>query len=105
MFALVWENTYEQCFRPADGINQGTGTPATTANAPINKYFYNLMNALGVKGDATTGFPSKAGTGPVTVLRMVSGASPPTGTSGPGAPAPAEAAETAKAMSNRAAVA
>jgi hypothetical protein len=50
----------------ANGINQSTGTPATTANAPINKYFYNLMNAMGVKGDATSGFPSKTGTGPVT---------------------------------------
>lgn len=50
----------------ANGINQSTGTPATTANAPINKYFYNLMNAMGVKGDAMSGFPSKTGTGPVT---------------------------------------
>ncbi len=33
----------------ANGINQSTGTPPATANAPINKYFYNLMNALGVK--------------------------------------------------------
>ena len=49
-----------------NGITQGTGTPANTANAPINKYFYALMNALGVKGDATTGFPTKGGTGPVT---------------------------------------
>jgi len=24
------------------------------------------MNAMGVKGDATSGFPSKSGTGPVT---------------------------------------
>jgi hypothetical protein len=38
---------------------------ATIASAPINKYFYNLMNALGVNGDAN-GFPSKGGTGPVT---------------------------------------
>ena len=48
-----------------NGINQSTGTPAASANAPINKYFYNLMNALGVKGDAN-GFPSKTGTGLVT---------------------------------------
>lgn len=48
-----------------NGINQSTGTPATAANAPINKYFYNLMNALGVKGDAN-GVPSKTGTGPVS---------------------------------------
>ena len=50
----------------ANGITQGTGTVATVANAPINKYFYTLMNALGVKGDATTGFPSKTGTAPVS---------------------------------------
>jgi hypothetical protein len=50
----------------ANGITQGTGTAATIANAPINKYFYNLMNAMGVKGDATTGLPTKGGTGPVT---------------------------------------
>jgi hypothetical protein len=50
----------------ANGITQSTGTPATAANAPINKYFYNLMNAMEVKGDVTTGLPSKTGTGPVT---------------------------------------
>src|SRR6185503_9074703 len=49
-----------------NGVNQGTGTPATIANAPINKYFYNIMNAMGMKGDATTGFPSKTGTAPVS---------------------------------------
>src|SRR5262249_6771003 len=48
-----------------NGINQSTGTPATTASAPINKYFVSLMNALGVKGDAN-GYPSKGGSGPVT---------------------------------------
>jgi hypothetical protein len=52
----------------ANGITQGTGTPSTAANAPINKYFYNLMNALGVKGDATSGVPSKTGTGPVSAF-------------------------------------
>jgi hypothetical protein len=52
----------------ANGISQGTGTPAAAANAPINKYFYNLMNALGVKGDATSGVPSKTGTGPVSAF-------------------------------------
>jgi hypothetical protein len=48
-----------------DGVHQATGTPAGIASAPINKYFCNLMNALGVKGDAD-GFPDKGGTGPVT---------------------------------------
>jgi len=42
-----------------------TGTPDTVANAPINKYFYNLMNALGMRGD-TNGYPSATGIGPVT---------------------------------------
>jgi hypothetical protein len=43
----------------------GTGTPDTLANAPINKYFCNLMNAIGVKGGAD-GFPAVGGSGPVT---------------------------------------
>ena len=51
-----------------NGTNQGTGTPSQYANAPINKYFYNLMNAMGVKGDATTGQPSKTGTAPVSAF-------------------------------------
>jgi len=49
----------------SNGVNQGTGTASTIANAPINKYFCNLMNALGVKADST-GFPAKGGTQPVT---------------------------------------
>ncbi len=53
-----------------NGINQSTGTPATTANAPINKYFYNLMNALGVKADAN-GVPQKGGTAPVMQVRLL----------------------------------
>jgi hypothetical protein len=40
-------------------------TPSTVANQPINKYFCNLMNAVGVKADST-GFPVKGGTQPVT---------------------------------------
>jgi hypothetical protein len=40
-------------------------TPATVASQPINKYFCNLMNAVGVKADST-GFPVKGGTMPVT---------------------------------------
>jgi hypothetical protein len=51
-----------------NGINQATGTPSGSANGPINKYFYNLMNAMGVKGDATTGQPSKTGTAPVSAF-------------------------------------
>jgi hypothetical protein len=48
-----------------NGIDQSTGTAATIANGPINKYFCNLMNALGVKADAT-GYPAKGGTAEVT---------------------------------------
>jgi hypothetical protein len=52
-----------------NGINQSTGTPAMTANGPINKYFYALMNGLGrtasggfgIKVNAM-GFPDKNGT-------------------------------------------
>jgi hypothetical protein len=68
--ALTEGNSESQCADgttsgQVNGITQSTGTPATTANAPINKYFYTLMNALGVKGDAN-GYPSKTGTGPVS---------------------------------------
>lgn len=42
-----------------------TGTPANVANQPINKYFCNLMNAIGVKAGAD-GFPAVGGTGEVT---------------------------------------
>jgi hypothetical protein len=49
----------------ANGLTEATGTPADVAGGPINKYYYALMNALGVKGDSS-GFPDPAGTGPVT---------------------------------------
>jgi hypothetical protein len=67
---LTAGNSESQCTdgtsnQQANGINQSTGTPATVANAPINKYFCNLMNALGVMADAS-GFPKKGGTAPVT---------------------------------------
>jgi len=48
--------------------NAGT-MPATVASQPINKYFCNLMNAIGVQADAT-GFPVKGGTQPVTHYGM-----------------------------------
>ena len=41
------------------------GTPPDVATQPINKYFCNLMNAIGVKAGAD-GFPVKGGTAPVT---------------------------------------
>ncbi len=48
-----------------NGLNQQTGTDSKVANAPINKYFYNIMNAMGVKADST-GYPAKGGSAPVT---------------------------------------
>jgi hypothetical protein len=45
----------------ANALTQETGTPAAIASAPINKYYCNLMNALGMTGDST-GFPSAGGT-------------------------------------------
>jgi hypothetical protein len=48
-----------------DGVSQSTGTPSTVANAPINKYFVSLMNALGVKAGAD-GFPLPGGAAEVT---------------------------------------
>ena len=42
------------------GTSQSTGTDPKLANAPINKYYCNLMNALGVKADKD-GFPAKGG--------------------------------------------
>jgi hypothetical protein len=52
-----------------NGTTQSTGTEATIANAPINKYFCNLMNGLGVKADAT-GHPAMGGTQEVTHYGM-----------------------------------
>jgi hypothetical protein len=49
---------------PFDKLDS-VGTPATVASMPINKYFCNLMNAIGVKADAT-GFATKGGTEPVS---------------------------------------
>ncbi|HEY3254140.1 MAG TPA: DUF1552 domain-containing protein [Polyangiaceae bacterium] len=48
-----------------DGLGQATGTDPTLANAPINKYYCNLMNALGVKAGAD-GFPLLGGTAEVS---------------------------------------
>jgi hypothetical protein len=46
----------------SDGVSQGTATPSELANQPINKYFYALMNSLGMKAGAD-GFPEKDGPG------------------------------------------
>ncbi|HYQ16867.1 MAG TPA: DUF1552 domain-containing protein [Polyangiaceae bacterium] len=43
-----------------DGLDQGTGTPPELGNAPVNKYFCNIMNALGVRA-GTDGFPAADG--------------------------------------------
>jgi hypothetical protein len=48
-----------------NGTSQSTGTAAKVANAPINKYFCNLMNAMGVKAGAD-GFPAKGGSAEVS---------------------------------------
>jgi hypothetical protein len=48
-----------------DAVDKVTGTDPRLANAPINKYYYGLMNAMGVKADAN-GFPKIGGTAPVS---------------------------------------
>jgi hypothetical protein len=69
--AAAWQgNSESQCAdggtdQMANGLTQQTGSDETIANEPINKYFYNIMNAMGVKADST-GFPVKGGTMPVT---------------------------------------
>lgn len=54
----------DQCFEDpngeANGVNQATGTDPRFGNAPVNKYFCNIMNALGVRADAA-GYPAKDG--------------------------------------------
>ncbi|WP_437644682.1 DUF1552 domain-containing protein [Sorangium sp. So ce362] len=52
-----------------DGYSQETGTDPSLASAPINKYYCNLMNALGVKAGAD-GFPARGDPGPVTHFGM-----------------------------------
>ena len=55
-------------FEPEDDL-KSTGTPREFANAPINKYYCNLMNAIGVKA-GQDGFPLVGGTQPVTRYGM-----------------------------------
>ncbi|MET0792206.1 MAG: DUF1552 domain-containing protein [Polyangiaceae bacterium] len=52
-----------------DGTSQATGTDPKWANAPINKYYCNLMNALGVKAGAD-GFPAPGPGGTEEVVRF-----------------------------------
>jgi hypothetical protein len=62
---LTQGNSELQCGPGGTGmvnaITKETGTDPKIANAPINKYFYNLMNAMGVKADGS-GFPKVGGT-------------------------------------------
>jgi len=64
-------NSVSQCnpdgggTQTVNGTTQQTGTDPSIANAPINKYFCNIMNAMGIMADST-GFPVKGGTQPVT---------------------------------------
>ncbi len=51
------------------GVSQSTGTAPKLANAPINKYYCNLMNALGVKA-GKDGFPAKGGEAEVSRFGM-----------------------------------
>lgn len=44
----------------ADGISQETGTEPQYGNAPVNKYFCAIMNAMGIKADAA-GYPALNG--------------------------------------------
>jgi hypothetical protein len=55
-------NSEANC-EPVIGVGT-TGTDPALANAPINKYFCGLMNALGVRAGAD-GFPAKNGTAEV----------------------------------------
>ncbi len=52
-----------------DATTQNTGTDPSLANAPINKYYVSLMNALGVKA-GSDGFPQKGGSEEVTKFGM-----------------------------------
>ncbi len=44
----------------SNGVTQATGTDPKFGNAPVNKYFCNIMNAMGIKADAN-GVPMKDG--------------------------------------------
>jgi len=43
-----------------DGVNQVTGTEPQFGNAPVNKYFCNIMNAMGMMADES-GYPAPNG--------------------------------------------
>jgi hypothetical protein len=52
-----------------NGTTQSTGTEATKCNAPVNKYFVSLMQALGIKA-GEDGFPKAGGAAEVTHFGM-----------------------------------
>jgi hypothetical protein len=60
-------NSEAICFDPE--LVMTSGTDPSKANAPINKYFCNLMNALGVKA-GPDGFPAKGGSAEVSCFGM-----------------------------------
>jgi hypothetical protein len=73
-----------------DGSKQTTGTDPTKGNAPINKYYVNLMNALNVKAGAD-GYAAVGGTAEVTKFGMydktedfIGGGTKPTKINSPG---------------------
>jgi hypothetical protein len=69
---LTGGNSEEACAvdGQTDSSNiKATGTPADIANAPVNKYYCNLMNAIGVKA-GSDGFPRVGGTEEVTHYGM-----------------------------------
>jgi hypothetical protein len=58
-------NSDKDCANGQSTNLDNLGTPPTVATMPVNKYFCNLMNAIGVKA-GTDGFPVKGGAAPVT---------------------------------------
>lgn len=58
-------NSENDCMNGMTTNLDGAGTPPDVATQPINKYFCNLMNAIGVKA-GPDGFPAVGGTEPVT---------------------------------------
>ena len=62
---LTAGNSDSACESSYVSFDQSSGTDASLANAPINKYYCNLMNALGVRAGAD-GSPAIGGTAEVT---------------------------------------
>ena len=58
-------NSDKDCANGQSTNLDAVGTPPTIASMPVNKYYCNLLNAIGVKANAD-GFPTKGGSAPVT---------------------------------------